>query len=176
MADLGSMVPAALAAVEHAQADSPNARVLLVGSSLGAAVALAVAAELCSRSDHSLAGLILRDPPQLYDVIMQRFGWWTGWWPAWMVARRTPDALDCYRLVTHCTVPAVIVSSMLDTIVPPAIHQKIYENYAGPKRIVLSSNESLATSERNRVAGILRTTRLAERRPSKRRKISIAAN
>jgi pimeloyl-ACP methyl ester carboxylesterase len=135
-ANLRSMVPAAQRAVEYLLAEYPGTPLILTGSSLGAAVALRVAANLQVQGESPLQGLILRDPPQLYDVIMQRFAWWTGWLPTWAIARRSPDSFDAHTAAASCTVPALIVSSGADTIVPPNIQQQIIDRYAGPLRVL----------------------------------------
>ncbi len=137
-ADLQTMVPAAHAAVDYVRELYPRCRLLLAGSSLGAAVALRVAADLKERQDDSICGLILRDPPQIYDVIMQRFGWWTGWLPAWTVARKVPQTLDAYASAAACQgVPAIVLTSLADTVVPPDIQQRVLSAYAGPVQVVL---------------------------------------
>ena len=139
-ATLKLMVPAARQAVSFLREQQPETPLLLTGSSLGAAVALRVAADLLDQGDPHLKGLILRDPPQLYDVIMQRFAWWTGYVPTWLVARRTPPCFDARNAAKRCTIPALFVSSGSDTIVPPNIQSRIVETYAGPSRILRLPN------------------------------------
>lgn len=134
VATLDTLVELGVEVMQHAQDQHPGQRVLLAGSSLGAAVALGVAA--AAHSAGRVCGLLLRDPPQLADVVRQRFGWWTGWWPAQLVANRTPETLDARRAAATCRMPALFVTSGADTIVPHGIQQSIVERYAGEKRIV----------------------------------------
>ena len=136
-ANLATMVTAGRRAVTYVTGRFPDAKLLLVGSSLGAAVALRIAADLAGRQQNLPSGLILRDPPQLHDVITQRFGWWTGWLPAWLVARRTPAEFDAYEAAANCgAIPALFISSRRDTIVPPNIQDRVIQSYSGPTEVV----------------------------------------
>lgn len=134
VASMDHMVQLGIEALQHAATEHPEQRVLLSGSSLGAAVALGVAAS--SAAKDRVCGLLLRDPPQLAEVVMQRFGWWTGWWPAKLVADRTPDALDAKQAAEECEMPALFVTSGADSIVPLGIQQAIVDRYAGSKQTV----------------------------------------
>ena len=58
------------AVLEQLQTQAAGRPVLVTGSSLGCVSALYLAAR------HPFAGLILRNPPPLREVILARFGWW----------------------------------------------------------------------------------------------------
>lgn len=124
VADVAETVLAALR--QHA-AGRP---ILVTGNSLGCVSALYLAAR------HTLGGLLLRNPPPLREVILERFArrWWS--FGVRLLARQIAPELDAIRNAAAATVPAVFVTSAQDRIVPPACQQQIIEAYAGPKRVL----------------------------------------
>ena len=100
--------------------------ILVSGNSLGSVVAMHVVAR-CPAD-----GVILRNPPALREVILDRFGWWNL--GAHAVASRVPRQLCTLRNAARCHVPAVFVTSGRDRIVPPRCQGLVYSAYAGPKQ------------------------------------------
>src|SRR5439155_12173538 len=80
--------PAALAAYDALAAEATGKPIFVSGMSLGSAMALHVAA------NRPVAGLILRSPPPLRNLIMTRHGWWNLWILATPVALGVPAELD----------------------------------------------------------------------------------
>jgi pimeloyl-ACP methyl ester carboxylesterase len=112
---------------------------LVTGNSLGCTTALYLAATM------PVAGLILRNPPPLREVILGRHSWWNlGLGVRWLV-RHLPQELDCDRNARRATVPAVFVASGRDTVVPPRYQRPVYEAYAGPKRLLVLPDADHAT-------------------------------
>src|SRR5690606_20178469 len=83
------------------------------------------------------AGLLLRNPPALRQIIVSKHGWWNGWIGAWLVAQQVPRTLDAIANSRGSDVPALFVSSGRDRIVPVPFQELVYEAYAGPKNQVL---------------------------------------
>lgn len=118
---------------EQAKADP----IILYGTSLGGAVAICLAARLLKQ--HGLppaAGIIVRDAPQLDQVIWRRFRWKTGILPAWCLCHGVPKSLNVAEAAAFCSTPAVIVSSMRDRVVPYDAQRYWIDRYAGPKQLV----------------------------------------
>lgn len=113
----------------------PLEPILLSGNSLGGAVAICSAARLIQTGVRP-AGLMVRDAPSLRDVIWQRYGWKLSWHPVRLVARSVPASLDVARAARDCDIPAVIVTSLRDRIVPPAAQRIWIDQYAGPIRLI----------------------------------------
>ena len=132
-ARLEAIVPWALRTYDTIASENPGAPIVLTGNSLGAAVAMCVAA---ARPDSAARALILRDVPQISQVIWRRFGWKSGWLPALWTMRRVPESLDAVAAAGVCSLPAIIVSSGRDRIVPPAVQRRLIEAYHGPKRVI----------------------------------------
>ena len=130
-ASVQHLASAALAAFDEMQRIAHGRPVLVTGNSLGAAVALHVAVE------RRVAGLILRNPPPLREVILERFGWWNLWLGASLIARQVPNDLDGISNAAKAQAPAVFVHSARDRVVPPHLQQRIIESYAGQKRVLL---------------------------------------
>ena len=129
-ASLMGMLDAARSTFRHARAESGDAPILLVGSSLGAATALALAAE------EKVDGLLLRDPPDLRRVIVHRYGKWTCWLPTIAFASRVPRDVGALLNARRCNIPAVFVTSGADRIVPYGCQQLVLQAYGGPFREV----------------------------------------
>lgn len=104
--------------------------ILVLGNSLGCVSALYLAAR------HPLAGLILRNPPALREVIVARYGWRTWKFGIQQLVQQIPPDLDAIRNAAAATAPAVIVSSQRDRVVPLCCQQQIIDAYAGPNRVL----------------------------------------
>jgi uncharacterized protein len=129
-ATLQTLVAVARAAWEEVQRAAAGRPILVAGSSLGAAAALAAAAH------GPVAGLLLRNPPPMREVVRGRFGgrgwrWFTEW-----IARQIPEPLSAIANARQATAPAVFVVSGRDRTVPPHYQQLIIDAYAGEKQVL----------------------------------------
>lgn len=127
-ASLHHIVPTALALYDRAVGKA-ECQVLLMGTSLGAATAVAVAAQ------RPVSGLLVRDTPQLRQVIAQRFGWWTLG-AANVSARQLPEDLNTLAAANECAAPALFITSGRDRIVPCGIQHQVVKAYAGARKVV----------------------------------------
>ena len=135
------MVPAALALYDLATRDAPpekwegqnawhaSSGILLMGTSLGAATAIAVAAQ------RPVSGMLVRDPPQMTEVIKKRFGWRTLGL-AFVAARKVPSSLDTIYAARQCQAPALFITSGRDRIVPLACQREVVKAYQGKTHVV----------------------------------------
>ena len=127
-ARLARLPGAALAAYDALARAGEDRPIVLNGSSLGSALALYVATE------RPVAGLLLRNPPPLQDLILSpRFGWWNLWIGAWIVAGKVPSEMNSRLNAPRVRVPAAFVLSLSDEVVPPAYQQRVVDAYAGEK-------------------------------------------
>ena len=133
------LAPAALAAHDAMRTVANGRPILVIGNSLGTAAALHVAAT------REIAGLILRNPPPLREVIVGRHGWWSLYLGAMLIAQQVPDELDSVQNAAHATAPALFVMSQKDRVVPPAYQEKILRAYAGPKHVLPLADADHAT-------------------------------
>jgi len=125
---MAAVADIALAQVRRQAAGRP---ILVTGNSLGCVSALYLAA-----SHHPPAALILRNPPPLREVIVERFGrrfWQLG--VHWLARQIAPE-LDAIRNAASATIPAVFLAAQCDRIVPPQCQQQIIDAYTGPKRVL----------------------------------------
>ena len=132
-ATLQSLAAAARAVFEELLAQAGNRPIIVTGNSLGTATALHVAAHFSGAAN--LAGLLLRNPPPLRELIRGRYGWRTLGL-AHGVARHIPQELDSVTNAARIRVPCVIHSAGRDQIVPPRYQRLVIDAYAGPKRVV----------------------------------------
>lgn len=113
----------ARAAVAWVEQRDEVEHVVLLGESLGAAVAVGVATE------HPPAALVLRSPfPSLLAVARQHYG-------------PVPDAMlrDEYPVrsqIADLTVPVLVVAGGADTIVPEELSREVHAAASEPKRFV----------------------------------------
>ncbi len=116
--------------LEQLQTHAAGRPIVITGSSLGCVSALYLAAR------HALAGLILRNPPPLREVMLARFGWWPLKPGVHLLARQIPPELCAIRNAACATAPAVFITARQDRIVPPHCQQQIADAYAGPKQVL----------------------------------------
>ena len=129
-ASLRQTAAVADAVLEQVLQQAAGRPVVVAGSSLGCVSALYLAAR------HALAGLILRNPPPLREVILARFGWWHLNLGVHLLARQIPPELCAIRNAASATAPAIFVTAMRDRVVPPKCQQRIVDAYAGTKRVL----------------------------------------
>ena len=105
--------------------------IIVTGNSLGSATALHVGAS------RDVAGLILRNPPPLRQMIVGLHGWWNLWLGAAIIAREVPHSLCSIHNARRCQAPAVFVMSEKDRTVPPYYQLKVLRAYGGKKRVLV---------------------------------------
>jgi pimeloyl-ACP methyl ester carboxylesterase len=108
--------------------------IVVIGNSLGAVTALHLSANF------PVAGLILRNPPPLRQLIVGRYGWWNLWVGALIIAQKVPREICAIRNSRRSTCPAVFLSSRRDETVPAPYQEKIYREYGGPYRLLRMEN------------------------------------
>lgn len=127
-ASLDRLTPAAMAVLDALIAEAGARPVFVDADSMGAAIALYLAAE----RPEAVRGLILKNPPPLRELVMGRFGWWNLWLGAWPVSRAIPGELDAIRHARRCRMPVVVISARLDSLVPVRYQTRVVEALAGP--------------------------------------------
>jgi len=130
-ASLQTLYPAVKAVFAQLEREAAGRPIILTGNSLGTLGALALAAE------HSVAGLVLRNPLPLRELIIGEYGWWNLSLGARLVARHVPRELDGLANSAKATAPAVIISSGRDTLVPQRYQRQIIAAYGGATRVQL---------------------------------------
>jgi fermentation-respiration switch protein FrsA (DUF1100 family) len=131
-ATIASLAPAGDAIYQELLRVAAGRPILITGNSLGCTVALHVAAK-----HRNAAGLLLRNPPPLRQIIVGKHGWWNAWAGAWLIAQQVPRTLDALANARGSDVPALFAMSGRDRIVPLAYQETVYEAYAGPKRVIV---------------------------------------
>ncbi len=131
-ARLSRIGPAAVAAFDELKRHAADRPIVLSGASIGATVALHVAASRPS----GIAGLILHNPPPLRQMILRRFGWWNLWLLAGPVALQIPQDLDAISNAKAIHAPAIFLLAEKDEVVPPRYHRLVVDAYAGEKRVI----------------------------------------
>lgn len=112
---------AAWQAVQHRAAGTP---VIVTGNSLGCMYALYVAAR------YPIAGLLLRNPAPVHQLIRRRYSWWSLGLANY-VSDQVPEAMDAVANSRRSSVPALFVTSDRDRKIPPAIQQEVFSAYGG---------------------------------------------
>lgn len=108
-----------------ARGDVDPTRLVYLGESLGAAVAVGLAVEAPP------AALVLRSPfTALADVGQLHYPWLP-------VRRLLYDRYPALEQIGQITAPVLIVAGARDRIVPATMSQRLYEAAAGPKRLVV---------------------------------------
>jgi pimeloyl-ACP methyl ester carboxylesterase len=129
-ASLARVGPSALAVYDALRDAAGGRPVFVEGGSFGTTAALRVAAQ------RPVAGLILKNPPALRELIMGSYGWWNLWLAAWPISRAIPDDLDSLANAAKATAPALFLSAGADAKVPARYHERVFAAYAGPKEII----------------------------------------
>jgi len=131
-ARLTRLAPAAIAAYDALAKEANGKPIFISATSLGTTMALHVAAQ------RPVAGLILRTPPPMRQLIIQRHGWWNLWLLATPVAMGVPSDIDSLANAKKVAVPGVFILMDSDTVVPLKYQQKVVDAYAGPKQVIIS--------------------------------------
>lgn len=131
-ASLANCVAAADAAAQTMIAKFPKTPLLVMGVSLGAALALHVAA------NHPVAAIGMRDVPDIRRIIRWRYGRFIVSWPAaaTLAHRGVPAQLNSVANARRCTAPGIFVSARRDRIVPPHCQDKVIDAYSGERRVL----------------------------------------
>ncbi len=138
-ASLHKLAPAAQAVFETLQGHAAGRPILVTGNSLGCTSALYLAA------NSPVAGVLLRNPPPLREVIVGRYGWWNLGLGVRLLVRHLPVELDCIANARRATAPAVCVTSGSDTLIPPKYQRLVLDAYAGDRRILVLPEADHAT-------------------------------
>jgi len=113
--------------------------ILVSGNSLGCLAALTLAA------NHEIAGLLLRNPPPLKQVIAGQYSRRTLGLSR-LVADHVPAEVCSLSNAAKCRVPALFIMSAEDRMVPPRYQQQIIDAYAGDRRIMILDGADHATA------------------------------
>lgn len=138
-ASLRRMVESSDSLFQYMQSVACGKPIIVTGNSIGTTCALYLAAR------RPIAGLMLRNPPPLKQLIVGEHGWWNLWLGARVVAAGVPNELNSIANAAAAQAPAVFVMSGRDRVVPPRYQQLIQDAYAGPKRIVLDPTAGHST-------------------------------
>lgn len=103
--------------------------IYLDADSMGTTVAL----HLAATAEPKPAGVVLKNPPPLRQLILGRFGWWNLWLGAGPVAMGVPRELDSLANAENVTAPVVILTAERDGLVLPRYQRRIFDALAGPK-------------------------------------------
>jgi pimeloyl-ACP methyl ester carboxylesterase len=149
-ARLDRLAPAALAAYDDLAKKAAGKPIYISATSLGTTMALHVSRQ------RPVAGMVLRTPPPLRQLILQRHGWWNLWLLASPVAMGVPSDIDSLANARKVGVPAVFILMDSDSVVPIKYQQKVVDAYAGPKQLIISRggdhNSILNPAELNELA------------------------
>lgn len=132
----------------------PDTSIWMCGNSLGCATVLHLAAK--HTPDPSRTGLILRNPPPLKRVIKRAAKPYPHFGLINPVIADLCDAMDTMQTAPKVNLPAVILQSELDTLVPIDFQNEMLENYRGPvRKVVLKGldHDGLATEHHEPVIG-----------------------
>lgn len=138
-AELRKLAPMAQAVYHELARHAAGRPILVTGNSLGCTSALHLAATV------PLAGLILRNPPPIREVILGEHSWWNLGLGTRLLVRHIPSELDTIHHAGQTAVPAIFITSGCDTLILPKYQHQIIEAYAGPKRVLVLPEADHAT-------------------------------
>lgn len=116
---------AALRAFDELRAESPDARYLLVGESIGSGVA----AWLAGRRPKAVSGVLLITPmTSLVDVASHHY----PWLPTQQIMR---DRYDSEEALRDYPGPVAVVVAGRDEVVPAKLGRRLFESYQGQKKL-----------------------------------------
>ncbi len=129
----------ALATYDELARHAAGRPIFVTGYSMGTTVALYVATQ------RPTAGMLLKSPPPLPRLMLERYGWWNLWLLAAPGALAVPSGLNSLSTAPQVKVPAIFILSGDDSLVPLKYQQLVVNAYAGPKQILLLPNAEHAT-------------------------------
>ncbi len=129
------LVPAALEALSYVETQHPGQKPIVMGFSLGSAVALSLA----DQEEARIRGLVLEKIPDLRAIIWDHYGWWNLWLLAGLVVQGIPSEIHAHNNARGTAIPALFCLAPDDKDVPFTTAKPVYDVYAGPKKILLSS-------------------------------------
>lgn len=130
MSSLRTLADAGRAAYLEMAALAAGRPIILMGNSLGTVTSLYLAARF------EVAGMVLRNPPPLRELIMGRYGWWNLWLGAWLIAHKVPAQVCSIANARECRCPAVFLSSRRDEVVPSAYQDRVIQAYGGSSQLL----------------------------------------
>jgi pimeloyl-ACP methyl ester carboxylesterase len=139
-ASLNTLAAAAATAYRELADIAQGRPIIVMGNSLGTVAALYLSANF------PVAGLVLRNPPPVRQLIVGRHGWWNLWVASWLIAQRVPRQICSISNAARSHCPAVFLSSRRDKTVPPQFHDRIIDAYRGPHRVLELKEAEHATS------------------------------
>jgi len=119
----------------YAQRYTTPPAVWLCGNSLGCATALHVAA-IAQQSSSPIRGLLLRNPPPVDLVVKHVAKRYPLGRLIHPVADQLAPAMNAIYTASSVNVPAIFLQCQNDSLVPPALQQRIRDAYAGPQTLV----------------------------------------
>lgn len=111
-------------AIQHKADGRP---ILVSGNSLGCMYALYIAARF------KVAGLFLRNPAPVHQLIKGKHSWWNAGFAYRHIASQVPAEMDAVQNAQHCQTPLFFLTSAMDRTVPPNIQEQVFDQYAGKK-------------------------------------------
>ncbi len=139
-ASLSTLAEAASTAYRELADIAQGRPIIVMGNSLGTVSALYLAANF------PIAGLVLRNPPPVRQLIIGRHGWWNLWVAAWAIAQHVPQQICSIANSSRAHCPAVFLTSRRDTTVPSTFQDRIIDAYRGPRRVLKMKEAGHATS------------------------------
>jgi hypothetical protein len=128
---LKAMSDAALRTFDELKRLARDRAIFVEGYSLGTVPALHVAGE------RPVSGVIIQNPPPLRQLILGAHGWWNLWLLAGPVAAAVPREFDSVANARRATAPAVFLLAEKDETIPLKFQRMVFDDYAGPKRLIL---------------------------------------
>lgn len=129
-ANLKSIAKDAQRAYQEILENSEGRPIILSGNSIGTTAALYVA------SRNKIAGIFLKNPPPLQNLIREEYGSWNLWLLSTPASFAVPGELNSLINAPKTKVHALIISAQDDEIVSSKFQEKVIKSYAGNKRIV----------------------------------------
>jgi hypothetical protein len=150
-AKMKNLAPCAVAAYDALSRQSNGRPIFVSGNSIGTTAGLYLAAH------RPVAGLVLKNPPPLRQLVLGNYGWWNLWLAAGPFVLQIPRELDSLSNARLIEAPAVFLLADRDTTVPPKYQQKVVSAYGGPHRVVNLKNADHNSSVEGTSLGDLRT-------------------
>ena len=139
-ASLKTLAAAAECVFSEIQTVADGRPIVVMGNSLGTVPSLYLAAQ------HKVAGLVLRNPPPLRQLILGRHGWWNLWLGSFLISQKVPKNLCSIENAKAASCPAVIISSRQDKTVPAPYQDRVIQAYGGESQIVALTDANHTSS------------------------------